>query len=207
MTNEEAKIEEVEVSLPSVDMDTVSDTVSPAQMGELLGPAKAVNKPDISRLPSAVDPSGRALFKPGDKIVVERYASCLPGHPYLDTKTYRVLGVDQSSGGVRLYEEVLNQYASTNFKEAIAVGYVFKFASGNVVSTKKKRGRPRKNPVIDVVEKATETTAVVGEKRGRGRPKGVKNRPKDVIKEEKKAKAALRAAKKTAAKKKTKKAG
>jgi hypothetical protein len=52
------------------------------------------------------------------------------------------------------------------------------------ISTKKKRGRPRKNPIETVEVKP------VGEKKGRGRPKGAKNRPKEEIKAEKAAKKA-----------------
>jgi len=58
------------------------------------------------------------------------------------------------------------------------------------VSTKKKRGRPRKNPVEDVKEVDPNAP-----KRGRGRPKGAKNRSKEEIKAEKEAKKAERARK------------
>ena len=160
---------------PVLDLDSASDRVSGDQMEAMLRVAKPVNKPDISRLPDATE-GGRPLFTAGDKIVVERYATVLAGAPYLDTKTYKVLGVNEANGAVRLFDEELNQFASTNYVEGLRSGYVFKFAMGNKVATKKKRGRPRKNPI-----EAVQPDKPAGEKRGRGRPKGSKNRPKEVV--------------------------
>jgi len=173
----------------AVDVDSVSDFVSSDAL-EALGSKAAVNKPDISRLPDAVV-GGVAQFKEGDKIVIERYCSFLKGRPYLDTKTYRVVRHDEFTGRLHLFDEQLEQNAIMNWKEGLRHGTVFKLATGKVdVSTKKKRGRPRKNPVEDVKEVDPNAP-----KRGRGRPKGAKNRPKDEIKAEKEAKKAAKAEK------------
>jgi len=170
----------------TVDIDSVSDFVSPDAYAAL-GNAATTNKPDISRLPDAIV-GGIAQFKEGDKIVIERYSSFLRGRPYLDTKTYRVVRMDEFTGRLHLFDEQLDQNAIMNWKEGLRHGTVFKLAMGHAVSTKKKRGRPRKEPIGGVEEPKPE-----GEKRGRGRPKGAKNRSKDEIKAEKEAKKAARA--------------
>ena len=160
-----------------VDGNATSDTISRA-----LGVSKAVSKPDISRLPNAIE-GGIPQFGPGDKIVIERYSSFLRGRPYLDTKTYTVLEVDAFTGKIKLYDDQLQQNAIDNWKTGARFGNVYKLANGNVVSTKKKRGRPRKAPIGE-----EQPLVPPGEKRGRGRPKGVKNRPKEEIEAEKAAK-------------------
>ena len=172
----------------AIDIESPSDFVSSDAL-EAIGP-KATNKPDISKLPDAVV-GGIAQFREGDKIVIERYSSFLAGKPYLDTKTYRVVKHDEFTGRIHLFDEQLEQNAIMNWKEGLRHGTVFKLAVGKVdISTKKKRGRPRKNPVEEV--KAVDPNAP---KRGRGRPKGAKNRDKEVIAAEKAEKKAKRAAK------------
>lgn len=164
-------------------------------MAAALAPPKPVNKPDISRLAPAIGPDGRPLFKPGDKLVIERYASILTGRPYLDTRAYRVVSIEEDTGNVWLYDESLMQNAGTNWKSAPARGDVFKFAGSSMITTKKKRGRPRKAPVdapAKPVELGPDGKPV---KRKRGRPPGSKNRPKEEIKADKAAKAAERGAK------------
>lgn len=174
-----------------------------ATIASQLGPRKPVQKPDISRLPTALGVDGTPLFGVGDKIVIERYSGALDGCPYLDTRTYRVKSVDLVTGLVALYDEVLFQNAFDNWRDGVTRGQQYRFSMGGTFSTKKKRGRPRKNPV------APKEEVPQGEKRGRGRPKGAKNRAKEVIKAEKEEKKARRAAKvaKRKPKKKTVKAG
>lgn len=148
---------------------------------------------DISRLPDAIV-DGALRPTVGDRIVIERRASFLPGRPYLDTKTYRIHRLDPN-GNMSLWDESLNQWAMDNWKTGPMKGNVYKVPSvGVAVTTKRKRGRPRKNPV------EPPKPVVVGPdgapvKRGRGRPKGAKNRAKEVIAAEKAEKRRLRAAK------------
>lgn len=147
-----------------------------ATIASQLGPRKPVQKPNISRLPDAMGEDGTPLFRAGDKIVIERYSSMLQGNPYLDTRTFRVKSVDMETGLVRLYDEYLVQNAYDNWKFGLSAGQVYKFAGKTPINTKKKRGRPKK----EQAEGATEA-APPGEKRGRGRPKGSKNRPREEI--------------------------
>ena len=182
-------------------MEETLNTVTPdleddlaATIASQLGPRKPVQKPDISRLPPAIGPDGRPLFVAGDKIVIERYSAILLGNPYLDTRTFRVKSVDMETGLVHLHDEVLVQNATDNWKSGVASGQVYKFAMGTSVSTKKKRGRPRKDPV----EAASAEAQPPGEKKRRGRPKGSKNRSKDEIRAAKAAKTAAKSAKKGA---------
>lgn len=176
----------------SIDLDAPSYTVTPEQGALLLGPRRAreVSKPDISHLPDALGPDGRPLFRPGDKIVIERHAAVLAGSPYLDTRTYRVLALDEASGNVALYDDSLAQHAGTNWRSAPRGGDVFKFAAGTV-SSRRKRGRPKKSPAAPLPAPALlpDGTPV---KRKRGRPPGKKNRPRDVVAAEKAERAARR---------------
>lgn len=165
--------------IQTIDIDSPSDVVTSDALA-VLGNGKVVSKPDISRLPDAIV-GGVAQFNEGEKIVIERYSSFLKGKPYLDTKTYRVVRHDEFTGRMHLFDEQLDQNAIMNWKEGIRFGTVFKLATGKVdVSTKKKRGRPKK-----LVDGLPPEPKPEGEKRGRGRPKGAKNRDKETIAAEK----------------------
>lgn len=174
----------------AVDLESPSDYVSSDALAAL-GSGKVVSKPDISRLPDAIV-GGVAQFSEGDKLVIERYSSFLRGKPYLDTKTYRVIRHDEFTGRIHLFDEQLDQNAIMNWKEGLRFGTIFKLATGKVdISTKKKRGRPKK-----LVDGLPPEPKPEGEKRGRGRPKGAKNRDKETIAAEKaERKAALKARK------------
>lgn len=172
-------------SLPPPELDIVDGNATSDTITRALGTSKVVSKPDISRLPDAIA-GGIPQFGPGDKIVIERYSAFLRGKPYLDTKTFTVVDIDAFTGKMKLYDDVLQQNAIDNWKVGTVHGNVYKLAMGNSVSTKKKRGRPRKSPIGE-----EKPLVPPGEKRGRGRPKGVKNRPKEEI-------AAAKAAKKLA---------
>lgn len=175
----------------AIDLESPSDFVS-TDVLEALGKA-ASNKPDISRFPDAIC-CGVPQFGAGDKIVIERYSAFLKGKPYLDTKTYRVVRLDEFTGRIHLFDEQLSQNAIMNWKESLRFGTVFKLALGKLhISTKKKRGRPRKNPMeeVPVVDPAAP-------KRRRGRPAGTKNRDKGVITAEKAERKARRAESKAA---------
>lgn len=163
----------------TVDLDTFSDSISDAVYVSLLGgDRKATSKPDISKLPEATT-GGIPNFEPGDKIIIERYASFLKGNPYLDTRTYTVMTLDTFSGRLGLYDEAVSQFASANFIRDIRSGNVFKLADGHTVSTKKKRGRPRKGPLLTAAEMAAAAAVTAATpKRRRGRPPGVKNKVK-----------------------------
>lgn len=151
---------------------------------------REARKPDISRLPDALDEHGFPRFRVGEKIIVERRSVVLQGNPYLDTKTYLVMGLDTETGKLDLFDDNLAQSAMSNYIEGPKRGFVFKLAKGNAVSTKRKRGRPRKNPIVD--ETVAKEAAAPTVKKKRGRPPGSKNRSREEIKAEKKAKASAR---------------
>jgi hypothetical protein len=64
-------------------------------------------RPDID-LVSAVAPDGTPLFDVGDLIVVERHSILLKGHPWMNTRTYKVVSFG-SNGIVNLHEEDMQQ--------------------------------------------------------------------------------------------------
>ena len=186
--------ESPEASPEPIDLDSHSDVLSDAAKAVLFGAPAVANKPDISRLPDAFL-NGRPTFTEGDKIVIERHVSFLDGHPYLDTKTYKVRSINTDTGNMWLWDEQLQQSASDNFKAGLTNGCrVYKVAMGHNVSTKKKRGRPRKTPI----EAAPETPVAPAQPKKRGRPPGAKNRSREEIKAEKDAKRAEKAARKGA---------
>ena len=86
----------------------------------------------------------------------------------------------------------------SNYITGTKAGYRFKLPNAKGMSIgKRKRGRPRKNPtgapeLTKPVELDSNGQPV---KKKRGRPAGTKNRPKDVIRAEKKAKLELKKAK------------
>lgn len=156
------------------DLDTYSDRLSPDQISFLAAPKKPVNKPDISHLPNGIGKDGYPVFVAGDKIVIERYTSFLHGNPYLDTRTYKVQKVDHVTGKIDLWDESLDQQAVDNWKYGVKIGQQYRLSLGRLVSSKKKRGRPRKETPHTEITPPSDTP-----KRGRGRPKGAKNKPKD----------------------------
>lgn len=193
--------EEDATSVWSVDMSnrSISDVMSNAAKEA----ARTANRPNIDSLPDAVvrDEDGKLVFlaRPGEKVVIERFASVLPGRPWLDTKIYVVDRIDEVTGDVGLWDQELHRAAGTNYVKGLDAGYRFKLATKSTRIEGRKRGRPRKDkgveaapppPVLDANGQPV--------KKKRGRPAGVKNRSKDEIAADKAAKADLRAAKKAA---------
>lgn len=157
-------------------------------------------RPDISRLPDAfeLDLEGRPQprFRAGDDIIIERHSIVLPSRPWLSTDTFMVQDIDQETGHMRLWHRGLQQYDMSNYVTGILKhGIVYKLARGNE-SVKRKRGRPRK--ILTDTQAAPEKSLQDAPRiTGRGRPKGSKNRSKEVIAEEKRAKAELKKKRKT----------
>lgn len=149
-------------------------------------------KPDISWLEDATtklaDGTVIPLFNVGDSIVIERYATLLKTRPWLDTQTYVVRSIDDDTGDIKLWNPVLEQQAMNNFITGPTPegGCIFKLAPTRGSIDGKKRGRSavtkrRQNHDAppDVKPGSSEP------KKHRGRPKGTKNRSKEVIAEEK----------------------
>jgi hypothetical protein len=185
-------------SIEAVHSDPTEDLLEGAHPG-LSDAEREARKPDISRLPNALDGDGLPLFRVGEKIIIERRSLSLAGNPYLDTRTYTVLNINYENGNLDLFDEVLAQSALSSYTRGPDRGFIFKLAKGNVVATKKKRGRPRKNPLADEsLPPPPPPTDEHGNpiKKRRGRPPGTKNRDRETIKLEKKAKMSLRSERK-----------
>lgn len=155
--------------------------------------------PRIDHLEDAVklDGEGRPYMDlmPGQRVVIERHVAMFPGSPWLDTKVYYINDVDQSTGAMKLFYEELHQHARDNFLEGLRGGSRYKKlpAIGRWDAPPRERRQPVAAP-----PPAPTGPVTPGEKRGRGRPKGVKNRPKEVIEAEREALRAARAARRAA---------
>lgn len=180
------------------DVTIIEDIATELEQPLLSDAEREARKPDISRLPDAIGPDGKPLFRVGEKIVIERRAGVLAGNPYLDTRTYLVVRINDDNGNLELFDESTASSSLSNYIVGPKRGYVFKLAGRHAVSTKRKRGRPRKNPVGDETEVKAVTLDANGQpvKKKRGRPPGSKNRDREVIKAEKKAKVAAKMARK-----------
>lgn len=169
-----ARTKQVNAAPPSGEVIITSVSDDPRAMSK----DRQARKPDISALEDALafHPDGQIvpLFEPGARIVIERRSTVVAGNPWLDTQTYVVQEVEPDTGVLRLWNPHLMQLAMANFVSGSATGSVFKLAPVRGTIGKKKRGRPRKN--FSTPAPAPEQPA--GEKRGRGRPKGSKNKAK-----------------------------
>lgn len=176
-----------------------NDEVDEITRAERLEHKKAASKPLIDHLEDAVtkDEFGNLVFnaKVGDKIVIERFATILSHRPWLDTKTYIIQGVDSVTGNLQLMDYDLGQTALSNYITGLQHGYRFKLPNAKGISIgKRKRGRPRKNPTgapepTKPVQLGSDGKPIA---KKRGRPSGTKNRPKEIIMAEKKAKLEFR---------------
>ena len=163
-----------------IDNGEVDEVTRAAQ----LEAAKATNKPMIDHLPDAVEKDEfgmlTLLARPGEKIIIERVASVLLNKPWLDTKTYVVNTIDAASGDVNLWDDDLKRFAQTNYIKGLQVGYRFKLVTHKGMQIgKKKRGRPKKNPIMEPKPVELDINGQQVKKK-RGRPPGIKNKSKDI---------------------------
>lgn len=125
------------------------------------------------------------LFNVGDRIVADRCSTFLQGD-WLDTRVLTVQHIDDDTGVVRCRDDESDQLTYVSFKDPLhdlrlcpPRGDPFKAprmriaASGGPQNTGGKSSDPNASP-----------------KRGRGRPKGSKNRPKEVVEAERQERAA-----------------
>ena len=184
----EPDIDSLMENLPTVDLETTEDEAVQGEISQLLAPANATDKPTIDNLADAFIrmPDGRVLFlvQPGQRVIIERVTNLIGDGKlrWLDTETYLVVSVNQATGDLVLNNTNLRCAARSNFITGLERGYRFKIpgSAGNV--GKRRRGRPRKIR-LDAEPRTTPEQPVV--KRGRGRPKGSKNRDKSIIAQEK----------------------
>lgn len=167
--------------------------------------ARLAQKPIIDHLEDAIelDDEGVPVFTipPGEKVIIERVRTILPGNAWLDTKMYTVETIDGVTGNLMLWDDEGKCHAMSNYLTAPRRGYKFKVppAKGGLQIQGRKRGRPRKLVPIGQ-EKPAELVQLDENgqpiKKKRGRPAGSKNRPRDVVQAEKRAKAKLKSEKK-----------
>ena len=127
------------------------------------------------------------LFDVGERIVIDVSTTFLNGNPWLQTIVGKVRSIDDDTGVVTVWDEDTDgrnpmvRYVS--MKDQLTI---FKLA-------------PQRGNVFDAthVVRVPKAPLMPGEvKKGRGRPVGSKNRPKEVIKAEREAYKAMRAEKK-----------
>lgn len=134
------------------------------------------------------------LFDVGDRIVVEVRTAHLRGTPWLNTIVGKVRTIDDETGLVTMYDEESDarnpmvRYVS--FKDEL---HDFRLAPA--------KGNPFNVILAKQAERAAKAAAAAADpnapkKRGRGRPKGSKNRSKEEIMAEREAYKAAREAKK-----------
>ena len=127
------------------------------------------------------------LFDVGDRIIAERHASLLPGHPWLDTRVFVVLDIDDDTGVIHCFDDDLKNHAFIGFKHPHTKIFLHP-----------KKGKPFKAPKPPTEISSTDNNKKQpgdekessGAVKKRGRKAGSKNRPKSVIAAEKEAKRA-----------------
>lgn len=182
----EKTLEEIvsELPVPEVILEKTPAESFNEELDQILEHERSRARPDVSGLADAVvfDDDGDPVFvpQPGERVVIERWITFATGRVWLDTETYRVVSVDHETGNLRLVNDSLRQHSMSNFITGTERGYVFKLP-GTVNVGKRHRGRPKKRRG-DYSEPAQKPT---GAPKKRGRPKGSKNRPRDVVQAEK----------------------
>jgi hypothetical protein len=190
---------------PAEDTPTERESITSLLASEAKERARLASKPVLDALEDAVelDDAGVPTFTvaPGDKVVIERYATILRGSPWLDTKVYTVESIDGVTGTLRLWDDEEKCHAMTNYITGFAAGFKFKVppAKGGVPTSQRRRGRPRKIIPPGQEKPSTPSLDADGQpvKKKRGRPPGVKNRPRDVIVAERRAKVATKSTKRS----------
>lgn len=145
-----------------------------------VGPS--LDRPVIDHLMDAImtTEDGLVLFlpEPGERVLIERYASCLKGNPWHDTREFIVVKINDETGDVLLWDPENTQQASTNYMTAPGLGHRFKIPGRLAVQTSnRKRRRSKIERLIEREQGGKDKKPV--EKRGR--KAGTKNRPREVV--------------------------
>lgn len=117
------------------------------------------------------------LFEVGNRIIVERFISFDPRHPWLDTRTCIVRSIDITTGHVDCLDEELGHQVTVGLRDPWTRVLLtprgnkkLRASTGSTVSVKEKPARERSDGPAKI-----------------GRPKGTKNRPREEVAAEKKA--------------------
>lgn len=167
--------------LPPAD-DRVDDLPTLDELAELLDPASAAalrlsRRPQTAHLASGTL-RGDALFGPGDRIVAERRARCLPGHPWLDTRVYRVSSIDEENKVVRCTDEEMRHVAFLGHDDPFTRIFLAPSSGDPFKAPPASRwdSGPEAVEPTGTASPNIPATVPVPVKRGRGRPKGSKNK-------------------------------
>lgn len=196
---EQVNVDELAVAQPAepeipelepIEEEELDLNLSPEQADE----RRLARRPNIEHLQDGVArlTDGRviALFDVGDRIVVDRMLLWDP-KKWLDTRVYEVREIDDDTGLIRAWDVVAEHNSFLSFthptstvKLAPARGNPFRAPPGwqraqNIHPVEDKETIQTDAPIIPV------STVEQPVKRGRGRPKGSKNRPKDEIQADK----------------------
>ena len=118
------------------------------------------------------DGSVLPLFDVGDRVVLDTRTRLLKGDPWLETVVGKVRSIDDDTGLVSLFDEESDPRSPMirwgSFREELQSFFL----------------APTKGNPFEVPAVPKERPAPIEGKRSRGRPKGSKNRPKDVIQAE-----------------------
>lgn len=169
---------------------------------DILRARAEAKKPVISHLrPAVVD--GEFILKKSDYVVIERRRAHNERHEWLDTRVYRLVEDPKPNGDLKLVDPVRMQFALSNWKTGLELGFDFRLPPAGrnpetCLESGGKRRRKRKVQEDKPVATVTSSPDAPERRKGRGRPAGVKNRPKEVVQAEKLAKLEERRAKKAA---------
>lgn len=152
--------------------------------------SKAIFQAKTSRFPGDTDGDLKyvPLFDVGDRIVVDRRTPLLKGEPWLETIVGKVRTIDDDTGIVSVWDEASNQANPMTRWLSFTDGYhIFKLCPA--------KGDPFEVPLVKPTATIEKTPNVDADgnpqiKRHRGRPKGSKNRSKEIVKAEKAARKA-----------------
>jgi hypothetical protein len=148
------------------------------------------NRPEDWLKPAIVD--GKFTLKKGDFLVMERKLLTQESRPWLDTKCYEIISEPTEAGDMRLLECIRRCNALLNWKKAIEYGYDMRCPPKGknpetlFQSHGKRRRRRRFVKPVEHTENSSTAQLVSSDiqntqKRGRGRPKGSKNRSQEEI--------------------------
>lgn len=187
-----------------------SDLIASASLNASEQEQRRLNKrPDISHLKDAtrVDPETGitlALFKTGDRIVADRRTTHLKGAPWLDTRVYIVMSVDDVKGVIHCLDEEARHHSFIGLRDPYTQLKLAP-AAGNPFNAKEvKKFEKKQLQLLSQKRKNAGGTSILSSEddftnvKRRGRPKGTKNRPRDVILAEKLARKEEKALKKSA---------
>jgi len=99
---------------------------------------RETRRPDLSQYEDAFeigwDGVPRPLFQPGERIIIEKRMTLLPGRPWMNTTTFLVDEVNQEEGLLKLWNEGLEQWDRSHYITGIQKhGYVYKLTKKKVI--------------------------------------------------------------------------